>query len=503
MENNQEDSQEVQNQHPSHHYRQLENLLLDIEQAELGQNTHEGQQNEEVFIVPFPVPELPQPIGPSRIQPEQYHQSQPNNLMELATAATLERPILLDPTPMGQTTTTTTTTQPNLVVVNTNQEQDTITDVPATSMEDIAQLLTEQQNSGPTTMTLSMVRKRKMMDPAHNLSDQTKSRRWQETLRCVICSELPRLGPLYTCSNGHLICQNCRTKVLICPSCRDPVMTNRSIITEAVIETYLKDNYESCLYDKGGCKVKTTLEELQHHEPLCPFMEVSCPGRLQGCTWRGPRSRMFTHISGRTGQTACVDVVRSVDSKRFPAQQHIFERYTCLIRDFKETEVTCFLKQIDINWRPILHIPYVANKIWTYLVVSRCSTGIWKLSVKGYMPQQQCDEVKACITISSANSEAPNNGNLHNLISATFAGGITSHWASDRDAWDMGRCLLVSDNTIAQLRHPTEVTKLFNYTVTIKYKELTASEQLSEREGLAPARPRRPTAGWQEVPNAP
>jgi hypothetical protein len=460
MENNQEDSQEAQNQSFSF---QLENILLDFEQAELTQNNIQHnipiqgnveQQNQEVFVVPIPAPDVPQPNSQ------------------------LDRPILTDSTPTGQATTTTTTAQPNQDIVNTNQEQHTTTNNPERPMEAIAQLLNNQQNSGPITMTLSMVRNRKMMESSHNLSEQTKSRQWQETLKCVTCNKLPKLGPTYTCSNGHLICQNCNGKVSICPACRDPVMTNKNIITEAVLETYLKDNYENCLYEKGGCKVKTTLEELQYHEPLCPFMEVTCPGKCQGCTWRGPKSRLFSHISEQSKQLTCVDIVRSCNRHKIP-NQHLYERYTCIIRDFKESEETAFLKQVDINWKPILHIPFVTNKTWTYLVVSRGPTGIWKFLVKGYLPQYKCDEVKACITISTAKSASPSNGIMDNALAVSFAGGITSHWATDRDAWDMGRCLLISDNTIAQFRHPTEVTKLFNYTVTMKYREPAAREPIT------------------------
>jgi hypothetical protein len=99
-------------------------------------------------------------------------------------------------------------------------------------------------------------------------------------------------------------------------------------------------------------------------------------------------------------------------------------------------------------------------------------------------------KMRARITLTSAETSVPNNGSTDNIICPNYTGAITSHWTSDTDAINMGRYLTVSDITIAQLRHPTIVTKLFNYTVEIQHTDEIEQILRKENEGLAPERPK-------------
>ena len=345
----------------------------------------------------------------------------------------------------------------------------------------------QRQSSAPRIMTMAMAKKRKMFDQTcgpHPANAYAKY--WNDIATCPVCGDLPRLGPIYTCPQGHLFCQECREKVKICPICRDPLLKNRSRISEYIIEKYLKDQYTACRNNERGCKKKGTLRELCDHEVICPFTEVTCPGKILGCTWQGARISLPNHINTKT---SCVDKIESVD-RWMHWNKRRSERYTNVIRDFGLQEETIFLRKLDVTWKPILHNSNKTNPLWTYLIVTRKSNGVWTLQIKGYMSPELALKMRARITLTSAETSVPNNGNTDNIICPNYTGAITSHWTSDTDAFNMGRYLTVSDITIAQLRHPTIVTKLFNYTVEIQHTDEIEQILRKENEGLAPERPK-------------
>ena len=39
-------------------------------------------------------------------------------------------------------------------------------------------------------------------------------------LECPVCIETPRVGPLFQCENGHILCSQCNGKIKQCPQCR-------------------------------------------------------------------------------------------------------------------------------------------------------------------------------------------------------------------------------------------------------------------------------------------
>jgi hypothetical protein len=95
-------------------------------------------------------------------------------------------------------------------------------------------LVTQQQNtrvsSVPNIMTLTQAKKRKIFDQScQQYPTNPNNRTWQDVSVCPVCSDPPRLGPIYTCSKGHLICQKCNDKVDTCPLCRDPILNKSEI----------------------------------------------------------------------------------------------------------------------------------------------------------------------------------------------------------------------------------------------------------------------------------
>jgi hypothetical protein len=338
--------------------------------------------------------------------------------------------------------------------------------------------------SEPVVMTLNMAKKRKIFD--HNCEPYPNSsncRNWHNITACPICHELPRIGPIFSCPQGHLICQKCAGQVEICPICRDPVMNIRSLISEHIIFEYMRDDFTTCLNQKEGCQIKGTVGELYDHERACPFTETTCPGKVHGCTWRGAQKNLPLHINN---QKTCVDILESVDKWMTRNNHKRSERYTNIVRDFEAKEPSIFSRNTDVTWKPILHASSRIYPFWTYLVITRSAMGIWKLELKGYMSTEMATNFRCRISVTNAQTDGANNGGTDNLVCPTYCGAITSNWTPESEANDMGRYLTITDHTVAQLRHPTIAQKLFNYTVEIKYTAEIENIIKKENEGLPP-----------------
>jgi len=109
----------------------------------------------------------------------------------------------------------------------------------------------------------------------------------KKSVECPICFEVPRKGPVFTCPNGHLVCQKCKTDS--CPTCRVAMGGNKSLLAVAVIENILHD----CKFNE--CKETFSLNEIEEHEKLCKHRFVSCPYYLK-CGQSVPLLNLFSHL---------------------------------------------------------------------------------------------------------------------------------------------------------------------------------------------------------------
>ena len=62
----------------------------------------------------------------------------------------------------------------------------------------------------------------------------------KRALECPVCFETPKVGPLYQCKNGHILCSGCIEKVRECPQCRAklPATKIRCLLGEQQLEWY-------------------------------------------------------------------------------------------------------------------------------------------------------------------------------------------------------------------------------------------------------------------------
>ena len=88
-----------------------------------------------------------------------------------------------------------------------------------------------------------------------------------EILECPVCCNVPRSPPVFQCSNGHMVCQDCRPKLAVCHSCREPQDEIRNRALERLLDIIPLE----CSFAKNGCNGSMTGENLHEHEKQCQF----------------------------------------------------------------------------------------------------------------------------------------------------------------------------------------------------------------------------------------
>ena len=57
-------------------------------------------------------------------------------------------------------------------------------------------------------------------------------------LECPVCIETIKLTPIHQCTNGHVVCKDCVTKLDNCPICRSDSRVARNVIFEQIIGNF-------------------------------------------------------------------------------------------------------------------------------------------------------------------------------------------------------------------------------------------------------------------------
>ena len=60
----------------------------------------------------------------------------------------------------------------------------------------------------------------------------------QGLLECTGCSDPIRLAPIHQCTNGHVVCKHCVTKLENCPICKNNSKLARNLIFEQIVEHF-------------------------------------------------------------------------------------------------------------------------------------------------------------------------------------------------------------------------------------------------------------------------
>jgi len=54
-------------------------------------------------------------------------------------------------------------------------------------------------------------------------------------LECPVCLIVPKMGPIYQCRNGHLLCKECHPQLKRCPLCQIPLEKLRNLLSEQLV----------------------------------------------------------------------------------------------------------------------------------------------------------------------------------------------------------------------------------------------------------------------------
>ena len=94
-------------------------------------------------------------------------------------------------------------------------------------------------------------------------------------LKCSVCKDVPGFIGVrknrYTCSKGHLVCEDCKSGNCSCGSKsfnEEPV--------EFVATIMEKSQWHYCCYFKYGCQDMCGVENLEDHQKSCIFREIVC-----------------------------------------------------------------------------------------------------------------------------------------------------------------------------------------------------------------------------------
>jgi hypothetical protein len=102
---------------------------------------------------------------------------------------------------------------------------------------------------------------------------------FNELIECPICFNLATEGPIWTCNNGHHVCNACKPKLVNCGSCRQPI-TTRNLQLERMRELIPA----TCQF---GCKRNIKSKDIKNHEETCDkrlllnCADLDCKAKMQ------------------------------------------------------------------------------------------------------------------------------------------------------------------------------------------------------------------------------
>jgi len=122
--------------------------------------------------------------------------------------------------------------------------------------------------------------------------------KWKSDLECPICTLVPRRMKIFSCLNGHDICEFCFDRLgrEVCPqgdcSYGIPGSKVRCRKLEKLIEN--ADFVLNCSFVRVGCVVEGMRKDLDHHEITCEYRAVPCPQLT--CAHKLPLKMLENHL---------------------------------------------------------------------------------------------------------------------------------------------------------------------------------------------------------------
>ncbi|XP_033243639.1 cysteine and histidine-rich protein 1-B-like [Drosophila miranda] len=171
--------------------------------------------------------------------------------------------------------------------------------------------------------------------------DSDLRERLHNLLVCVVCREVPQPHDFYQCSNGHIMCDDCKTAILAvaifndmgacCPICRSRI-TNYNQQQNLVVRQILGELPISCPNCNDQFSDRKDLSS--HLEFVCEGRVVCCKYHCLGCPWTGPHKDSVAHDSDcgfpqKQGEEI-LDILLNVEKKELGAQNPVLQLHRVL-----------------------------------------------------------------------------------------------------------------------------------------------------------------------------
>ena len=115
----------------------------------------------------------------------------------------------------------------------------------------------------------------------------------QSILECPVCYQTPRNPEkIHICSNHHIVCDNCKSKIDKCPVCRSQNFSGKNPLLQKILSALPK----SCPFVDEGCEFNKPISgaELNKHLKICQYRLIDCVYNL--CNSKIPFLTLSKHI---------------------------------------------------------------------------------------------------------------------------------------------------------------------------------------------------------------
>ena len=82
-------------------------------------------------------------------------------------------------------------------------------------------------------------------------------------LECPVCLNVPKVGPIYQCRNGHLLCKECHPRMKCCPLCQIPLEKLRNLLSEQLVSMIYPEYQFSA--DRSSARTREVIWKGQLH----------------------------------------------------------------------------------------------------------------------------------------------------------------------------------------------------------------------------------------------
>lgn len=111
-------------------------------------------------------------------------------------------------------------------------------------------------------------------------------------MECPVCFDY-MLSPIYQCTNGHSICEPCKSRLTECPVCKNKFQETKNFVLEKMTQHMIYP----CKFYKSGCQFSVKATEIRNHENGCEFGPYTCPLKdAQNCDWKASHAEVVDHI---------------------------------------------------------------------------------------------------------------------------------------------------------------------------------------------------------------